>query len=350
MKDISKLIKKVIVNKSGHTQTVYVKADTGQEYKPPKIVPGKGPWIEHAPGLPDDTQKKYKQGGEYIPKRAKLHNAVVDLFLRKITPVPKTEKPIAVLMIGGPASGKSSIKNAVLGNAENFVNADADEVKQFLPEYRLGVENRARDSAYMVHEESSDIGKRIRQESIDSSRNLIIDGTGSNFNSYEKQINVLMKAGYHVKMVYADCTPQIAHIRAVDRAEKTGRHVPPNFIDEAYNNIPKNFAKFTGMVHDFEAWDTSGFPPKRVISGKDGKVEKLDEKWESIHSKRSGESMKKLMKAENKSDNKENKNVLDISKMEESIRKALIAEKEMYEKMPKIFSKEQGINERPFEI
>jgi predicted ABC-type ATPase len=276
------------------------------------IIPDKGPWINELPGLPKDTQAaNYIQGknadgtpqtdakGNPIyaglkPERQKLHTKIEDSFLSKVKPVPPNEKPVAILMMGGPASGKSSMVRALGTDESTFVAADADAVKEQIPEYRKAVSARARNAAAMVHEESSDIVKKVRAKAIDQNKNLIVDGTGAKADSYISTIKKLKEKGYHTNLMLADMDPDVALPRAKARAEKTGRYVPDSFITDAYPKIPGNFMQVAKLVDEFAVYDTRGKPPKLVWSKANG-VEKIhDEEWHKKFLAKTGASKESL--------------------------------------------------------
>ncbi len=230
----------------------------------PRTLPEPGVWIDSVPGLPEETWKKYfnvhpGQGGKPVRRRQSLHNRIKKQFLVNTSPVASDSKPEAILMMGGPASGKSSmVKKSGLSTA-NFVVADADAVKEKFPEYRQAVNARARNAAYMAHEESSYLVKRIRRTAISTRRNLVVDGTGSRLDSCLKTLKDLKASGYHTTLMLADCDFEIALPRAMRRAEKTGRLVPEKVMRESYSgSIPENFLKLKDLVDDFMVFDTRG--------------------------------------------------------------------------------------------
>lgn len=227
-------------------------------------------WVESLPHLPEDTLTHFTKDGGVHPERAQLHAQIKSSFLDHVEPVPPDQKPMAVLMMGGPASGKSSISGGI--PEDHFVRCDADAIKDMLPEFQEGVANSARNAARIVHEESSKLVKEVRDAAIKDRKNLLMDGTGKDADKYLDLIARLKSEGYHVHLMMPDLDVGTALSRATERAEKKGRWVPHEFIHDAYDTIPHNFTRIAGAVDDWQLFDTRRKPPVKVWS-KEGGVE-----------------------------------------------------------------------------
>jgi predicted ABC-type ATPase len=160
------------------------------------------------------------------------------------------------MLMGGPASGKSTIGNAYPAN--QFVHLDSDALKEHIPEYRVAVKWRAKNAAKMAHEESIHIMQQLREKTIAAKKNLVMDGSGRHLDSYLRMINDLKKAGYHVKVVMADNDEKIALDRAKKRGGESGRWVPEHVFSDSYNAVPKHFQHIANAADEFELWDTRG--------------------------------------------------------------------------------------------
>lgn len=156
------------------------------------------------------------------------------------------EKPVAIMTMGGPASGKGvvigKLKEKGLDTSK-FVHVDPDEVKGKLPEYQAQVPKDGGKTfvgaAAQVHEESSYVAKQIRDRAISSGHNVVIDGTGGNAKKFVEMINHLKDKGYDVQVHHPHLDMEEGVKRALARAERSGRHVPEKFIRETYSSISK---------------------------------------------------------------------------------------------------------------
>lgn len=153
-------------------------------------------------------------------------------------------KPVAILTMGGPASGKG----VVLGKLEKhgmdtktFVHVDPDEVKGKLPEYQAQVPKSGGKTfigaAAQVHEESSFVAKQIRDRAIEGGHNVVIDGTGGNPKKFIEMMKHLESKGYDVQVHHPHLDADEGVRRALARAERSGRHVPEPFIRQTYAAI-----------------------------------------------------------------------------------------------------------------
>ena len=153
---------------------------------------------------------------------------------------------------------RKSAKVPVVGVAsrDNFVICDVDTIRDYIPEYQVAAENRARDAAFLVHHEARDVMHRIRSKALDDRKNVVLDGTGQHLGSYLDMIVRLHHRGYHVKLVMTDIDPETAWLRQTDRAEKTGRSIARHVFDGIYSIVPFNFIPISKAVTDFEMWNT----------------------------------------------------------------------------------------------
>lgn len=153
----------------------------------------------------------------YSAQRQALH-ATIAAKLRGH--VPASQDKTYHLMGGGPASGKSSvIKMGLVKIPEHHVHLDSDQIKGELPEMvalRHAGDMRAAD---YVHEESSDLAKKLQSASFGDGQDVILDGTGdSSVESMEKKIKEARSHGYKVHASYTTCSVDEAVRRNVIRA------------------------------------------------------------------------------------------------------------------------------------
>lgn len=240
-------------------------------------------------GLPADTQRAYKKGDKYTPERAALHERAYGSFLDHVPVVPSDLKPVAIVMMGGPASGKGTVLRHLLDEEQDFVNCNPDDCKELLPEYgralhlreQGGVPVSAKDAALSVHEESSDMAEEVRKRAVAARKNLVLDGTGKNAEKYKKKIAELRAAGYHVRLMMPHVDIDEARQRAKDRANSTGRYVPDDFVEEAHHLIPGNFESVAAAADEAVLLDNSKPPPRPVWTSVGGDEQVLDEQFVS---------------------------------------------------------------------
>lgn len=254
-------------------------------------IPGAGPWKDKAEGLPESTWKANfdtdKQSPTYntptSDERKKLHASIYEAFLDATPRVPDDQQPVAIVTMGLPASGKSSAIQALAIDSSQFVPADADLVKNYIPEFQQGLDQRAKNSAHIVHDESAYLVEQMREKAMKDRKCMVADGTGSNFDVWEKLIKDLKQNGYRVHLLMADLPPDKCKERIKDRAERTGRYVPPHVVDDLAPKIQSNFMKLkdlsdTAMLFSTEDVDDAGVPvPKPIYTRIDDSPEEIDD-------------------------------------------------------------------------
>lgn len=249
--------------------------------KPAETVPERK-WIDHKPGLPKQTIHKYatvvgtdRYGDPvhvYLGQRKALHDNIVKSFMSNKKPA--VGKKIAVVMMGGAASGKTSIVKEVMGDKfDTFVNVNPDDVKEKMPEYNAALAASAKDAAWMAHVESSDVAQEVYNQALNGGMNLIVDGTGKNGEKHRRRIQTLKDEGYEIQMLMPHITLEVAIPRIKKRANRTGRFVPDNVAIEQYTKIPGNFEASARMADSFKLFDTSMGPPP-IVKWEGGKSQK----------------------------------------------------------------------------
>jgi predicted ABC-type ATPase len=136
-----------------------------------------------------------------------------------------SDEPVAVFMMGIPASGKSTTVNVVLEHMgytrSDFLDIDPDIFMESLNDYN---NTRARDFNKSGVVIASNIMKKIHSSS--RKYKYIYFGTGKNYASYITMINKAKKAGYMTVLVNVE----IDISTAINRASKRSRKVSPSVI------------------------------------------------------------------------------------------------------------------------
>jgi predicted ABC-type ATPase len=214
-------------------------------------------FVDRLDHLPAQTNEHHKGAdGQYTPERQQLHAEIADSFLSKAQTVPDHLQPVAVVMMGGPGSGKSSTTEGM--SFDDFVQVDPDAVKKQIPEYNEATEGKALNAAFMAHEESSDIAGQVKDRAIADRKNVLLDGTGKNLPKMVAMVERLKKEGYQVNVIMPHIPKQEGLERCAARAERTGRYVPDDIVGGAYDKIPYNFTQISQLADSAMLYDNSG--------------------------------------------------------------------------------------------
>lgn len=229
-----------------------------------------------------DTQDRFKDAkGNYTKERQALHNQISAKHFANAEPV---DKPVFVIMGGGPASGKSTLIREGYFDDSNMVTVNSDDIKHDLPEYQRGMEQASKVIASYVHEESSELSKKIMTEARDGNYNTILDGTGDgSIESLKKKVDKMRKAGMPVIAQYVTVDTEEAVRRNKSRYEKTGRYVPDIVVKKTHAAVSRTFedALESGLFDEITLWDTNGDETIKVLEGKGKDYKILDQKaWD----------------------------------------------------------------------
>lgn len=241
---------------------------------------------EPPPGIPHETWQAHFdgnpwEGGKPTPERARLHEAIISKFFDEVPPVAPGEQKLAILTMGGPASGKTTMVNGV--DRSNFVTVDPDEIKKSLPEYKQCTQRVLtwRGAAKCVHKESTFIGDELQERAMRAGKHIIVDGTGADAESFADNIRKLKRAGYKIKLYMPDLDLDTALGRMKEREEYEGRFVPEEIIMNAYEQVPQNFEPLARMSDEAFLFDARRTLPSieggqrpRLVWSLQGGVEK----------------------------------------------------------------------------
>ena len=185
-------------------------------------------------------------------ERAKLHREIKDKFLAEGEVASPGTKPVAIVMMGATASGKSTATKQMKLNKS--VKIDADAIKWALPEYREAVSEKALDGAFMVHVESSTVATELTQEAIAQRKHILIDGTGADERKMRTQIEHLRNQGYAVNLVAVFLDPDEGMLRMKVRAANVGRWIDTKVVSDLYEKVPKVFLSLHDRAHSADAF------------------------------------------------------------------------------------------------
>lgn len=218
--------------------------------------------------------------GSYTEERKRLHDKIINDFLDGLEP---SDNPTQYMNGGGPASGKGTMtigENAKLTNyppsrkvddltgefmpdeeKPQAVLIDPDAIKLQFPEVKAALQrlrspqvgengetnlqgDPSEDQGWAgkIHEESSQLAKRIHRAALERGYNIIYDGTGNgSAKSVRSKLQAARDLGFRVEANYLYLDPEEGIKRAKARAERSNRIVPERAITGTYAAIPEIF-------------------------------------------------------------------------------------------------------------
>lgn len=212
---------------------------------------------------PRSSMEKHFRGGRPTEERRQLHKKIFAAFLDPVKPVPKDKKPMAAMLMGGPASGKGVLADSVPD--DEFVKVDADKIKSLIPEYQELVKKGDRNAAAYVHEESGYLASKLRDIARSQRKNMVLDGTGKYAGSYLHRMQELQSDGYHVHLMMPYLDVDTAVKRAKKRGKESGRWVPEHVIRSNHDVIPGNFLQLAKRADTALLFDNRMSPGPRIV-------------------------------------------------------------------------------------
>jgi dephospho-CoA kinase len=151
-----------------------------------------------------------------------------------VAPYKVARERKAVIVIGPPAAGKSTVANPMALELRAAI-PDADEAKKIMPEYHAGLGSNA------THEESALMAGAVLDHLMERGENLVIPKVGGKFSGIENTIKALKAKGYTVDVALMDVPPAEAFRRMIGRYINSGRLIPPHYFDSVSSAPAKVF-------------------------------------------------------------------------------------------------------------
>lgn len=174
---------------------------------------------------------------------------------------------IAIFVGGGSCSGKSTIRQDIMDSYDgDFILVDSDQLKEIIPEYNGLFLSYGIKTASIVHDESSEMAKRLTDKIIAECNNFLYDGTLKNTEKYQILFDLLRKHNYKISLHIVDCDISLAIKRNKARAEVASRAVPDDIIRKSHRDIVNSFIVLKELVDEWILYNTDGDSPVIIAS------------------------------------------------------------------------------------
>lgn len=156
------------------------------------------------------------------------------------------------IVIGLPASGKSSALVEPISEMYHSRIIDSDEAKKFLPEYNDGW------GAGIVHKESQLIADRQFKAAVRNGENITYPRVGGDCDELTDIIAAVKKQGYSVYIHFNELDRNKALGRMINRFLETGRYIKPELVTKYGNGISATYETLKNrseLVDGFSKWN-----------------------------------------------------------------------------------------------
>jgi len=141
------------------------------------------------------------------------------------------KNPVATIILGPPAAGKSMIANPLARKYDAAI-LDPDEVKKIMPEFAEGIGSNA------THVESKRITQDLRDLMIANRNNIVVPTVGAKPEKISRQIADYKKAGYKVNLVDVAVPADEALRRMLLRFLGSNKLIPPDYLIDEVGDLP----------------------------------------------------------------------------------------------------------------
>jgi adenylate kinase family enzyme len=215
-------------------------------------------------------------------RRMQEYNDIIEKILHGGGSAYKNRNPEAVIVVGPPGSGKTTlaVPHVKKVRKSTFASINPDDIKEAFNDYDGW-------NAAGLHAESAYVSEKMLKETVVNSQfNFIYDITGRHSEKVESAIEEFAENGYRVHLVLVELPPWMAVWRVWERFQRNpfGRILPPparaaRFVDphfvyedvgtkpfETYNSLKKH-KKLSG----FCCIDAVKSTPKKIVISETGK-------------------------------------------------------------------------------
>lgn len=148
----------------------------------------------------------------------------------------------AVMMVGGPGSGKSYV---VKNTFPNIKTINSDDLFEFLLDKQgldKVIDSNAPDyeKKMKIRSHAKKLTKNKESLLLNGMVPVILDGTGKDYDKVVNQKRALERLGYDVSMVFVNTNLDTAKARNLKRE----RSVPEEVLEKAWHAVQNNIGKF----------------------------------------------------------------------------------------------------------
>jgi len=195
--------------------------------------------------LTDEEEKIRQKAIDFSKKNKK---AIAGRLTDKSLFLPE-EDPVSVFMAGSPGAGKTEASKSLLES----LSEDHSEVLRIDPdELRCEFEDYTGDNSWLFQGAVSLLVEKMHDLALKQKQSFLLDGTLSNYNIAEKNIERSLKKGRVVQILYVYQKPHLAWDFVKAREFEEGRRIEPeHFIDQyfaARGVVNRLKIKFEGKV------------------------------------------------------------------------------------------------------
>jgi predicted ABC-type ATPase len=183
----------------------------------------------------------------YSKERQSVQN---DIILKEIDQKKSSAKKNILLTAGAMGAGKTHTIKRLLGQCYyDYVVADVDKIKYFLPEMKQLLKTDPKNAGLILHSEACTIHELMFKIAINNGLNVIIDGSLRNGEFFLPLVKEWkLNTPYEIIIVHVIATLATCIRRAKKRERITGRIIPEKSIRKSLAESPISVQMLTPYV------------------------------------------------------------------------------------------------------
>ena len=181
-----------------------------------------------------NTTTTEKELSEHATKYVQQHKKeIIKKFIPKDIS-PEKKKAVSIFMAGSPGAGKTELSKRLINTLEKgsygkIIRIDPDDIREMLPGY-------TGNNSYLFQKAVSRGVEKIQDTALRKNINFLLDGTLSNYNKAQTNIDRSLAKNRFVIIMYVYLDPFIAWEITRARELKENRHIPKDaFIKHLFN-------------------------------------------------------------------------------------------------------------------
>jgi predicted ABC-type ATPase len=212
-----------------------------------------------------------KRTPQYVASEEEKRRIAEEVFRKYPDSLPRPGEPKrAVILLGPPGSGKTSIAQNEVPDRGRLLLINSDDIQEQLSGYEPTL-------APSYHEASADIAEKyVMEPAIAEGRNFEVQWVGRTASKVENMVRRLKRADYRVELYYMHVTPEESAKRAINRFRdpNDGRFAPPRYAlkvgdgpRQTYQSVKQMLDPETDRWAFFDNMVPRGEKPKLVERG-----------------------------------------------------------------------------------
>jgi len=243
-----------------------------EAYHDPQFTGYTAPFLEARKRL-DYHYHRNPAKGRQILQDAILDRVVTATQNKDTEQQQQPARPWIVFSAGSMGVGKGYVLTKLhqygLFPLQNFLKIDPDMIKCELPELAGYLQCNPALAATLVHRESTQMADVLLEYALSHGKSTLIDGSLRNVDYYAsllERIRTEYENYYRIGILHVVADRDVIRQRAHDRAEKTGRVVPPYVLEESMKQVPHSVQRLSSWTDATFTIENNEDQPLRLVS------------------------------------------------------------------------------------